>query len=74
MVGFGIVNSSTLEQNRNTVTEWAKGYPELEVVTGHATFLAWIESYNQTDLSERFVRQGVRLSLGQLLVRTRLPA
>ena len=52
------------KQNRNTVTEWAKGYPELEVTTGHATFLAWIESYNQKDLSERFVRQGVRLSPG----------
>ena len=38
---------NALKQNRNTVTEWAKGYPELEVTTGHATFLAWIESYNQ---------------------------
>ena len=55
---------NALKQNRNTVTEWAKDYPELEVTTGHATFLAWIESYNQTDLSERFVRQGVRLSPG----------
>ena len=55
---------NALKQNRNTVTEWAKGYPELEVTTGHATFLAWIESYNQKDLSERFVRQGVRLSPG----------
>ena len=55
---------TALKHNRNTVIDWAKSHPELEVTTGDATFLAWIESHNQTDLPERFVAQGVRLSPG----------
>ena len=55
---------AALQHNRNTVIDWAKSHPELEVTTGDATFLAWIESHNQMDLSERFAAQGVRLSPG----------
>ena len=55
---------AALQHNRNTVIDWAKSHPELEVTTGDATFLAWIESHNQIDLSERFAAQGVRLSPG----------
>lgn len=55
---------AALQHNRNTVIDWAKSHPELEVTTGDATFLAWIESHHQMDLSERFAAQGVRLSPG----------
>ena len=55
---------TALKHNRDTVIEWATTHPELEVTTGDATFLAWIESYRHTDLSERFVAQGIRLSPG----------
>ena len=56
---------AALQHNRNTVIDWAMSHPELEVTTGDATFLAWIESHNQMDLSERFAAQGVRLSPGR---------
>ena len=55
---------TALQHSRNTVIDWAKSHPELEVTTGDATFLAWIESHNQMDLPERFAAQGVRLSPG----------
>ena len=53
-----------LKLNRSRVLDWAVTHPEFEVTTGRATFLAWIESHHQKDLSERFARQGVRLSPG----------
>ncbi len=55
---------TALKRNRNTVIDWAKGHPELEVTTGDATFLAWIESHNRANLLERFAAQDVRLSPG----------
>jgi cystathionine beta-lyase len=55
---------TALQHNRDTVIEWAKSHPELEVTTGDATFLAWIESHTQTNLSERFAAKGIRLSPG----------
>ena len=55
---------AALQHNRNTVIDWAQSHPEFEVTTGDATFLAWIESHHQMNLSERFAAQGVRLSPG----------
>jgi cystathionine beta-lyase len=55
---------TALQHNRDTVIEWAKSHPELEVTTGDATFLAWIESHTQTNLSERIAAKGIRLSPG----------
>ena len=53
-----------LKNNRQLVTDWSLGHPEMTVITGHSTFLAWIESYHYTDLFERFLDHGVRLSPG----------
>lgn len=53
-----------LKNNRQLVTDWSVCYPEMTVITGHSTFLAWIESYHYTDLFERFLDHGVRLSPG----------
>ena len=55
---------AALQHNRDAVIDWAKSHPELEVTTGDATFLAWIESHTQTNLAERFAAEGIRLSPG----------
>lgn len=54
-----------LRSNRQTVLDWATQHPEFEVTTGHATFLAWIESHQRADLAEYFAKRGVRLSPGK---------
>ena len=54
-----------LRTNRQTVLDWAAQHPEFEVTTGHATFLAWIESHQRTDIAEHFAKRGVRLSPGK---------
>ena len=53
-----------LKINRDKVMRWASHYPQFQVTTGPATFLAWIESNTDTELAARFIDQGVRLSNG----------
>jgi len=53
-----------LRSNRQIVMDWAVCHPEMTVLTGHSTFLAWIESHGCTGLFERFLGHGVRLSPG----------
>ena len=50
--------------NRSIVESWAVQHPELEITTGQASFLAWIESESDHDLTGRLSRAGVRLSPG----------
>lgn len=54
-----------LRANKNQITEWAKSHPELSIITGDASFLAWIKSRNaDAYLNTRFCNAGVRLSGG----------
>ena len=55
-----------LKNNRQLVMDWSGCHPQMKVITGHSTFLAWIESNNCNDLFERFLDRGVRLSPGAL--------
>ena len=53
-----------LRFNRSLVTAWANQHSELTTITGQASFLAWIESESDHDLTGRLSRAGVRLSPG----------
>ena len=55
-----------LRSHRARVQEWATGHPTIRVTTGHATFLAWIESpLTEAEWTRRLTDAKLRLSMGR---------